>query len=125
MNSISDGKTVDQIESLFWKNITFSSPLYGADIDDTWFDLSTKPNINSLNTILELGTDTTLKGINKPYLYVGTWKSLFAWHKEDFDLAALNYLHYGKPKFWYVIHSDDGHILEKYADSNIRYKKCN
>lgn len=53
--------------------------------------------------------------MNDPYLYVGTWKTLFAWHKEDLDLSALNYLHYGKPKFWYAIPHEDQHYLEKMA----------
>lgn len=44
-----------------------------------------------------------LEGINKPYVYVGCWKSLFAWHKEDLDLQSINYLHFGKPKYWYSI----------------------
>lgn len=40
-----------------------------------------------------------LSGINTPYLYMGHWKTLFAWHTEDLDLGAINYLHYGKPKY--------------------------
>ena len=25
---------------------------------------------------------------------------MFAWHKEDLDLGAINYHHYGKPKYY-------------------------
>lgn len=46
---------------------------------------------------------------------MGHWKTLFAWHKEDLDLGAINYLHYGKEKFWYAIPSEDSHYLEKMA----------
>lgn len=67
-----------------------------------------------------------IEGVNDPYLYVGVWKTTFAWHKEDLNLGALNYLHYGKPKFWYAIPEEDHHYLEKmsklyFADN---FNKC-
>jgi len=46
---------------------------------------------------------------------MGHWKTLFAWHKEDLDLGAINYLHHGKSKFWYAIPAADSHYLEKFA----------
>ena len=69
--------------------------------------------LDNLDTILNKGLECKLRGVNNSYCYIGSWKSLFCWHKEDLDLSAINYLHYGKPKFWYCIQMDDGSILER------------
>jgi jumonji domain-containing protein 2 len=96
----------------FWKNIAFSPPLYGADILNTLMDEKSKGwNLNSLDSILMDALSDKVKGVNTPYCYVGSWKALFCWHTEDLDLSAINFLHYGKPKFWYAVHQDDRHIL--------------
>ena len=82
-----------------------SAPLYGADMAGTFFKEGISPNINRIGCLLSDGIkDVQIKGVNSPYLYFGVWKSTIAWHKEDLDLAAVNYLHMGKTKFWYVIH---------------------
>lgn len=59
--------------------------------------------LNDLNTILKKGISENIKGVNSSYCYIGSWKALFCWHKEDLDLDAINYLHFGKSKFWYCI----------------------
>jgi len=66
------------------------------DTDSSW-------NLNNLDSTLARGLNIKISGVNKPYTYFGSWKTFFAWHKEDIDLSAINYLHYGKPKFWYCI----------------------
>lgn len=37
---------------------------------------------------------------------------MFGWHKEDMDLNAINFNHYGKTKFWYGVLPEDGVKLE-------------
>jgi hypothetical protein len=38
---------------------------------------------------------TNLEGVTSPYIYIGTWKAMFGWHKEDMDLYSINYVHSG------------------------------
>lgn len=39
---------------------------------------------------------------------------MFGWHKEDLDLYSINYLHYGKPKFWYGVDLRDSEKFEEF-----------
>lgn len=48
-----------------------------------------------------------LAGITTPYLYVGGYGTIFAWHTEDLDMNSINYMHYGATKLWYVISPAD------------------
>ncbi|KAI9304881.1 JmjC domain, hydroxylase-domain-containing protein [Cunninghamella echinulata] len=92
-----------ELERIYWRNLTFTQPMYGADMIGTLFDSSVKSwNMNSLDNILnQIGV--TLPGVNTPYLYFGMWKATFPWHVEDLDLYSINYLHFGAPKQWYAI----------------------
>ena len=67
-----------------------------------------------------------IPGVTQPYLYVGVWRSLFGWHKEDVDLYSINYLHYGAPKFWYSVDLDSNEDFEHLANSYFKdmYKEC-
>ncbi|ORZ14224.1 JmjC domain, hydroxylase-domain-containing protein [Absidia repens] len=101
-----DTYTVDyckDLERIYWRNLTFTQPMYGADMSGTLFDESVKSwNVNRLDNVLnQIGE--TLPGVNTPYLYFGMWKSTFPWHVEDMDLYSINYLHFGAPKQWYAI----------------------
>ncbi len=40
-----------------------------------------------------------IPGVNTPYMYAGSYGSLFALHTEDMDLGSVNYLYEGK-KYW-------------------------
>jgi jumonji domain-containing protein 2 len=83
--------------------------------------------MNALNSLLLKGLKNSIRGVNTPYCYIGSWKTLFCWHTEDMELSAINFLHLGKPKFWYGICKSDRRILEKEAESFFpeNFQKCN
>ena len=54
-------------------------------------------------------------GITTPYLYIGGLRTMFGWHTEDLDLASINYMHYGAPKFWYCVSPSDYKKFENYV----------
>uniref|UniRef100_A0A0B4K7U3 [histone H3]-trimethyl-L-lysine(9) demethylase n=1 Tax=Drosophila melanogaster TaxID=7227 RepID=A0A0B4K7U3_DROME len=121
----------DDLERKYWKNITYISPLYAADVKGSLSDEDLDVwNIGRLDTILNLvNTDYNIiiDGVNTAYLYFGMWKSSFAWHTEDMDLYSINYLHFGAPKTWYAIPPAYGRRLEKLANETFseNYQECN
>lgn len=40
-----------------------------------------------------------MNGVTSPYLYIGYWKTMTPWHKDDMDLGSIYYLHHGSPKY--------------------------
>ena len=58
-----------------------------------------------------------MAGITVPYLYIGGYGTVFAWHTEDLDMSSINYLHHGAPKFWYVIGCEDAKKFQNYLKS--------
>ncbi|CAJ0968676.1 unnamed protein product [Ranitomeya imitator] len=94
----------DDLERKYWKNLTFMSPIYGADISGSLYDSDIHLwNIAGLKTLLDMvehESGIIIEGVNTPYLYFGMWKTTFAWHTEDMDLYSINYLHFGEPKSW-------------------------
>jgi len=49
---------MDDLERKYWKNLTFNSPVYGADISGTLFDKDQNIwNLNRLETILDCVSD--------------------------------------------------------------------
>lgn len=49
---VTEGKSVREVEEMFWKNIAFSPPLYGADIKYSLMDPGVKWNLNELESVL-------------------------------------------------------------------------
>lgn len=76
----------------------FSAPLYGADAPGSLFDKGVDWNLLEIGSVLKDGLEKDIQGVTTPYLYIGSWKAMFPWHKEDLDLYSINYLHFGKPK---------------------------
>ncbi|KAG7458883.1 hypothetical protein MATL_G00225300 [Megalops atlanticus] len=109
----------EDLERKYWKNLTFLSPIYGADVNGTLYDEGVEEwNIGHLNSILDVIEEdcgVSIQGVNTPYLYFGMWKTSFSWHTEDMDLYSINYLHFGEPKSWYAIPPEHGKRLERLA----------
>ncbi|KAG5847196.1 hypothetical protein ANANG_G00123450 [Anguilla anguilla] len=107
------------LERKYWRNLTFVSPIYGADISGSLYDPDVAEwNIGHLNTVLDMveqESGIVIEGVNTPYLYFGMWKTTFAWHTEDMDLYSINYLHFGEPKSWYAVPPEHGKRLERLA----------
>ncbi len=81
------------------------APLYGADVQGSLMgdgDCSGW-HLDRLDTILSQCAGKALGGITRAMLYFGSWRAMFAWHKEDLDLYSINYLHGGAPKLWYAV----------------------
>ncbi|KAL5239237.1 hypothetical protein ACI65C_006647 [Semiaphis heraclei] len=110
----------EDLERKYWKNVMYNPPLYGADVCGSITDKDIGVwNMNKLGTILDYVKEdygATIDGVNTPYLYIGMWKTTFAWHTEDMELYSINYLHDGHPKTWYAIPPEHGHRLEKLAN---------
>lgn len=109
----------EDLEHIYWREITNAVSIYGTDIDDSLFDEDCSEwNINRLGTILDYVKQdycVNIGGLITSYLYFGMWKSTFAWHTEDMDLYAINFLHFGQPKTWYAVPPQYSRQLEKLA----------
>ncbi|KAI7850121.1 JmjC domain, hydroxylase-domain-containing protein [Circinella umbellata] len=128
-NNNEEKYTVDyckELERNYWRNLTFTQPMYGADMAGTLFDNSVSAwNVNSLDNMLNR-LDVSVPGVNEPYLYFGMWKATFAWHVEDMDLYSINYLHFGAPKQWYAIPTTHTKKFESVMQNIFpqEYKEC-
>lgn len=101
-----------ELETAYWKSLTFNHPLYGADMPGSLFDENTESwNVAKLENLLDV-IGQKIPGVNTAYLYLGMWKATFAWHLEDVDLYSINYIHFGAPKQWYSISQEDARKFE-------------
>uniref|UniRef100_A0A0K2SX66 [histone H3]-trimethyl-L-lysine(9) demethylase n=1 Tax=Lepeophtheirus salmonis TaxID=72036 RepID=A0A0K2SX66_LEPSM len=110
----------EDLERKYWKNVTFVSPIYGADVPGSITDEDCESwNIRHLRSVLDYVNEDyniQIEGVNTAYLYFGMWKTTFAWHTEDMDLHSINLLHYGESKFWYAIPPEHARRFERMAD---------
>ena len=101
-----------ELETSYWKSLTFNNPMYGADMPGSLFeDTTTSWNVAHLENLLDI-LGQKVPGVNTAYLYLGMWKATFAWHLEDVDLYSINYIHFGAPKQWYSISQADARRFE-------------
>ena len=101
-----------ELETAYWKGLTFNNPMYGADMPGSLFDdTTTSWNVAKLPNLLDV-LGQKVPGVNTAYLYLGMWKATFAWHLEDVDLYSINYIHFGAPKQWYSISQADARRFE-------------
>ena len=102
-----------ELETAYWKSLTFNNPMYGADMPGSLFNESvTSWNVAKLENLLDV-LGQKIPGVNTTYLYLGMWKATFAWHLEDVDLYSINYIHFGAPKQWYSISQADARRFER------------
>lgn len=45
-------------------------------------------------------------GVNRAMLVVAGAHTCFFWHNEELELAAINYMHWGAPKIWIIVHRE-------------------
>ncbi|KAF2722036.1 hypothetical protein K431DRAFT_284243 [Polychaeton citri CBS 116435] len=101
-----------ELESHYWKSLSFNQPMYAADMPGSLFDDTVANwNVAKLPNLLDV-LGTKVPGVNTAYLYMGMWKATFAWHLEDVDLYSINYIHFGAPKHWYSISQEDARRFE-------------
>lgn len=117
---------LEKVEEDFWKNLSFSPPLYGADLRLSLMDCDSSWNLQRLKSVLTEGLEEPLQGINVPYCYFGCWKSFFAWHTEDLELSGINFLHHGSDKIWYAIPPAQRHLTKEVLQRLFpeQYSKC-
>eukprot|EP01138_Halocafeteria_seosinensis_P012203 gb/GECG01012471.1/.p1 GENE.gb/GECG01012471.1/~~gb/GECG01012471.1/.p1 ORF type:complete len:529 (+),score=71.58 gb/GECG01012471.1/:1-1587(+) len=100
-------KDEEEVDRAFWKSLSTlkQPPEYGADMLGSLFGEAEASgwNPDKLHTELKECLSQDLPGVTRAYLYIGMWRSMFAWHKEDMDLLSINYLHFGAPKTWYGV----------------------
>lgn len=118
---------LSQLERFYWRNVSFESPLYGADMAGSVFGTNpnNKWNVARLESLLNK-YPFPVPGVNLPYLYFGMYKATFAWHVEDMDLCSINYIHFGAPKQWYVVAPEHRLKFERFATGVFHedYKVC-
>lgn len=111
-----EGKTIEQMEDLFWIGLGKTEALYGMDNqfslfleDCTVWNLSQfTQNESLIHRVIMIYFFSTylvawfwpIPGIHTPFVYVGFIFSPFGFHLEDGNLYSINYNHDGKPKLW-------------------------
>lgn len=89
---------------------------YAADLPATCF--SDRTRLMNLNTDTKGHVKSITKeadGITKGYVYVGQQFSHSALHVENDNLASVNFIHKGAPKYWFGFSADSADQIDKIA----------
>lgn len=84
----------------------FTRWCYGYNTTTTFFNAEHQIwNLRRLENLLtRTFRSNPIPGINRSVLLLSGLTSFFSWHVEDELLPAVNFLHWGQPKVWYIVH---------------------
>lgn len=140
---ILDSKSIEipkgsaSIEDGAWKDLLTRSqnkgrapnkqPVYAINIRDTLFHEDEQWNFNNFgyqHSIIHDHQQNSMNGIQNSYINVGMLYTWFCMHCEDSDLASVNYLHIGEPKYWICVPRREAPKLTKLVNDllNTNYK---
>lgn len=116
----------DYVENQVGRELTVE---YASDLDQASFaPVSEMPyakhpwNMNQIwkekGSLLQF-VRKQMSGVTLPWTYSGMMFSTFCWHYEDLLLYAMNYLHEGASKIWYVIPDEDRKKFENVAQEKL------
>lgn len=106
---VARNRTADRLNAALFTDFSARSQLYGFDFKRSLFPHDFPHwNLRHFGNELDATLDHLIvEGVNRSMLLFGTSFSVFVFHHEDLDLAAINYIHHGAGKTWFIIHPDD------------------
>lgn len=72
---------------------------------------------NLFNPLMQTYQATKMPGVNRPMVLISGSHTSFYWHNEDMELASINYMHWGAPKLWVIVHRSS---TDKFLEALIR-----
>lgn len=111
---VARNRTSSLMNAALFNNFTQRSQLYGFDFKRTLFPTDFAHwNLRHFGNELDATLDHLIvEGVNRSMTILGTAFSTFVYHHEDLDLAAINYIHVGSGKSWFIVHPDDNQAFE-------------
>lgn len=113
--------TIEEKENHIWEKLSKNENTqpYAVDVELSSFPNNTKiinfNNFTKTESLIHTKKSEYLIGVHKPYSCIGRFNTLFAYHVEDFYVCAINFLHLGNEKIWYIIPYTEIEKLEKLA----------
>lgn len=114
----------------FFDNLELRESILVPDLLGTLFDDNLNANdwnVSKVNGILgemHKFLNCSIEGVTHSMLYFGTKSSCVAWHLDDMDLPAINYLHFGERNIWHCIPPREAGKLEKLASELMPWEDC-